>query len=81
MTIHKLRRSPFRMVNERPMEELILGHLKAGNTISPIEAQAMWRCRDLPKRISSLKKAGHAITSERRVDSTGQRYSRYALAA
>jgi transcriptional regulator NrdR family protein len=69
----------FNTVNSKPMSTLILEHLQAGNDISPVEAAAMWRCRDLPKRISELIQAGHAIERVRRVDSTGQRYTRYRL--
>lgn len=67
------------MVNDRPMLDLILDHLVAGKTISNVEAQALWRCRALPKRISELKEMGWPIKSERRKDSTGQSYVRYEL--
>lgn len=71
--------SYFKNVNERPMRDLILDHLKGGNSITNIEAQALWRCRALPKRISELIEAGHNIKAERRFDSTGQLYVRYHL--
>ncbi|WP_187971126.1 helix-turn-helix domain-containing protein [Aquibium microcysteis] len=61
----------------KTMKQLVLDHLKAGNDVSGIEAAALWRCRDLPKRISELRQDGHRIVREMRMDSTGQRYARY----
>lgn len=65
------------LVNEKPMRQLIEEHLRAGRSISNVEAQAMWRCRALPKRINELKASGMNIASERRKDTTGQTYVRY----
>ncbi len=73
--------SNFQTINDKPMKELILEHLMAGRTISNVEAQALWRCRALPKRISELKLDGWPIESERRKDSTGQTYVRYRIAS
>lgn len=67
-------------INDKPMGTLIREHLETGKSITNIEAQALWRCRALPKRISELKAAGLNIVSERRTDSTGQSYVRYVLA-
>lgn len=64
-------------INRKPMRDLIRDHLRSGRSISNVEAQAMWRCRALPKRISELKAAGMNIVSERCKDSTGQLYVRY----
>jgi len=61
------------------MGELILAHLLTGKTITNVEAQALWRCRALPKRISELRERGYEICAERRRDSTGQLYVRYRL--
>lgn len=69
----------FNRVNNKTMKSLLKAHLIKGNSISSVEAQALWRCRDLPKRISELRAEGLAIAGERRIDSTGQRYNRYAL--
>ena len=66
-------------VNDRPMKDLIREHLKAGKTITNVGAQALWRCRALPKRINELRKEGLLISAERRKDSTGQTYVRYRL--
>ena len=67
----------FKPRNGTPMRELILAHLRKHGNLSPIEASAMWACRDLPKRISELRKAGHPIKVEYKQDGMGQRYARY----
>ncbi len=67
----------FKTRNGLPMRVLVLNHLRKHGNLSPIEASAMWACRDLPKRISELKKAGHPITVEYKRDDMGQRYARY----
>lgn len=65
------------LVNSKSMRALLRTHLKSGRTITNVEAQAMWRCRALPKRISELRAEGMNILSERNRDSTGQTYVRY----
>ncbi len=47
----------------KTQEQRILDHLKTGAEISSAEAFMKYRVMDLPKRISSLRKAGHNITS------------------
>lgn len=64
-----------------PQTKLILDHLKDHGNISSMEAQGMFKCRSLPRRILDLKDAGYDITSVMKVDSTGQRYVRYVLDA
>lgn len=59
--------------------EKILRHLRDVGTISGIEAQAIYKCRSLTKRISELRAGGYAIKSEWRRDHEGQRYVRYWL--
>lgn len=68
------------LVNKTSMRDLIRTHLKAGRSISNVEAQALWRCRALPKRISEIAKEGMTIERERCKDSTGQTYVRYRWA-
>lgn len=68
------------LVNDRPMRDLIRDHLQTGESISNVEAQALWRCRALPKRINELRREGLNIVAQRRKDSTGQSYVRYVLA-
>ena len=65
------------LVNNQPMIDLIREHLRNGRSISNVEAQALWRCRALPKRINELSKEGMKISREWSIDSTGQRYVRY----
>jgi hypothetical protein len=59
-----------------PMETRILDHLKVEGSISAVEAQALYRCRSLSRRITSLN-ATHIIRKEHKRDHTGQRYVRY----
>lgn len=71
--------SNFKTVNDKPMKTLILDHLLDGRSITNVEAQALWRCRALPKRINELRTEGYPVVRERRTDSTGQSYVRYSL--
>jgi hypothetical protein len=57
----------------------VLQHLKAVGNISGLEAADLYRVRDLPKRISELRAAGHEISGEVRRDHLGQRYMRYSV--
>jgi len=57
--------------------EQVREHLNKVGSISNIEAQALYRIRALPRRISDLEECGFPISRERRVDNTGQRYVRY----
>ena len=43
----------------------ILNYLKAGNSLTQIEATKMWDITRLAARVSDLKKRGHDIVSER----------------
>ena len=64
----------------KPLTQTILDHLRRVRSISGVEAAAMFRCRDLPKRISELRKEhGVSIEREMKEDTTGQRYARYHL--
>jgi hypothetical protein len=62
-----------------PMTAAILNHLQEYGPISNVEAQAIYKCRALPRRILDLKEAGYRIESELKTDLTGQRYARYSL--
>lgn len=64
-----------------PMEATILKHLKAKGSITNVEAQAVYRCRALPRRIATMKARGYPITTTLMKDPTGQRYARYSLDA
>ena len=62
------------------MARQILDHLKKVGSISAVEAQALYKCRSLSRRICDLKDAGFKVVSELKYDTTGQRYARYSLA-
>lgn len=58
----------------------ILDHLKNVGSISFVEANDLYRCRSLPRRIKDLREKGYDIISEWRKDHLGQKYTRYSLA-
>lgn len=61
-----------------PMTARIYRHLVARGSISAMEAQTIYRCRSLSRRICDLVQGGHLqVRKERRTDPTGQRYTRY----
>lgn len=66
-------------LNDLPMKDLILIHLLEVGSISNREAQDLYRCRALPRRIADLKADGVPIKSVLKKDATGQRYARYTL--
>lgn len=66
-------------VNTKRMVDLILDHLLTKGSITNVEAQALYRCRALPRRIADLKADGIPIKSVLKKDATGQRYARYVL--
>ena len=63
----------------KPLTAQILAHLQRAGDISGIEAAALYRCRDLPKRISELRAEGVSIIRHMKQDPTGQRYARYTM--
>lgn len=58
-------------------EDALLNHFSKKPTITPVEAQAMYKMRSITRRISTLRQQGHVILREYRRDQTGQRYARY----
>lgn len=62
-----------------PQATTILDHLKKVGSISNVEAQALYKCRALPRRIADIKATGVNIQSVYKKDATGQRYARYVL--
>jgi hypothetical protein len=66
-------------VNGTPMIDLIAKHLINTGSITNVEAQAIYRCRALPRRIADLKELGFPIKSEMKKDEMDQRYVRYSL--
>lgn len=61
-------------------ETIVVRHLEEVGTISPREAEDLYRIRDLPKRISVLRGELHNIVRVLKTDANGQRYARYAFA-
>lgn len=58
----------------------ILSHLKAGGTITGLEALRRFGCIHLPRRILDLKERGHGISDEWVKDAeTGKRFKRWYL--
>ncbi|CAM5598539.1 hypothetical protein MAUB1S_10121 [Mycolicibacterium aubagnense] len=64
-----------------PMAKSVLAHLRSKGSITSMEAQGVLRCRQLPARILELKRLGHLISTEIKLDPTGQRYARYHFGA
>ena len=58
-------------------KEMLKKHFENTDNISNIEAQAVYKIRALPRRISDLKEEGYAFRHEWKTDLTGQRYMRY----
>ena len=67
----------FKPVDIKPQKELLLQHFATDPTISGVKASAMYRIRDLPKRMSELAQDGHVIIKTRKKDPRGQRYTEY----
>lgn len=59
--------------------ETLLTHLRTHGSISPMEANHLYRVAHLARRIKDLKEAGQDITTELKQDPTGRRYARYYL--
>lgn len=56
----------------------VLSHLKAGNTITPIEALQMFGCFRLAARVCDLREKGHAIHTDI-IKQNGKEFARYRL--
>lgn len=57
----------------------ILAHLKAGKSITPIDALSEYGCFRLGARVYDLKKDGHNIVKEMVEVSSGKRVASYTL--
>jgi hypothetical protein len=66
-------------LNKLPMSAMILRHLEDKGSITSVEAQALYRCRSLSRRITDIKSWGFPVSSVLKSDATGQRYARYYL--
>ncbi len=63
----------------KSQKEKILDHLINVGSISFVEANDLYRCRSLTRRIADLREQQWAIASEWRRDALGQRYTRYSI--
>ena len=59
--------------------ELLMNHFDNCESISNVEAQAVYKIRALPRRICDLEDRGYEFVKEWKKDLTGQRYKRYTL--
>lgn len=57
----------------------ILAHLRAGHTITPLEALANFGCLRLGARVWDLKQDGHQIGREMVALPNGKRVARYSM--
>ena len=54
-------------------------HFEVCDSISTVEAQAIYKIRALPRRICDLEEQGYVFDKSWKKDPTGQRYRRYTL--
>jgi hypothetical protein len=66
-------------INKLNMSQMILKHLESKGSITAVEAQALYRCRSLSRRITDIKQWGFPVSSVLKKDATDQRYARYYL--
>lgn len=72
--------APTVVVQKQPTQgEQILAHLKAGNTITPLDALAKFKCFRLAARIRDLRDAGYQIVTNERVLLDGKRIAEYRM--
>ena len=57
----------------------ILAHLEKYGSITPIEAQELYRCMRLASRIADLRGMKYKITTERVKSANGAWYAKYRL--
>ena len=59
--------------------EKLKKHFEVCESISNVEAQAIYKIRALPRRICDLEDRGYVFNKEWKTDPTGQRYRRYTI--
>jgi hypothetical protein len=59
--------------------DMLTHHFAATNSISGIEAAAIYKIRALPRRISDLEERGWVFNRVWKKDPAGQRYKRYIV--
>ena len=60
-------------------KEMILNHLQNKGSISALEALSLYRINRLAARVEELRRSGHDIETQMKIDITGKRYARYRL--
>ena len=65
-----------KMVSQKDM---LKEHFERKESITGVEAAAVYKIRSLPRRIMDLKVDGYIFTHEWKKDVTGQKYMRYVL--
>lgn len=58
----------------------ILNHIILKGSISPLEADSLYRVKRLTSRVYDLKRLGVNLIAEMRKDATGKKYCRYYIA-
>jgi hypothetical protein len=58
---------------------MLMEHFERKDSITGVEAAAVYKIRSLPRRIMDLKEKGYVFTHEWKKDVTGQKYMRYIL--
>ena len=58
---------------------MLMEHFERKDSITGVEAAAVYKIRSLPRRIMDLKEKGYVFTHEWKRDVTGQKYMRYIL--
>ena len=76
------------MAGQQSQRQAILAHLRTvdpdtgeRNTLSPLEAFALYKVQRLASRVEELRRDGHPVRTTIRRDQTGKRYARYSLSA
>lgn len=67
----------FHPVMSKAQTKLLLEYFDRHKDISHFEASGMFKIRSLSRRINDLEDEGHRFFREKKVDDTGQRYTRY----
>ena len=69
-----------KMLNKPPSQEAqILAWLRAGKSLTPMEALSMFNCWALAQRIINIRKKGYDIHTEMITTHSGKRIARYTL--
>ncbi|MGL5935052.1 MAG: helix-turn-helix domain-containing protein [Cetobacterium sp.] len=82
-SVYNVRRAAMILSTISPTNQCrdVLNHIIMKGSISPLEADAIYRVKRLTSRVHDLKKMGVALVAELRKDITGKKYARYYIAA